>query len=63
MREALDSLQLLSDRDRKILQLLSEGLTLGRIGERVGLSESRVSQILREFRAAHPELEQRLLGA
>lgn len=58
--EALDGLHGLDGRDRQILELVSRGLLLREVGSRLGISESRVSQVLREIREAHPELEERL---
>ena len=52
-----DALALLSPRERTILMLCYSGLTLARIGERVGLTESRICQIrgcvLQRLREAH----------
>jgi len=61
--DAIDGLRLLTDRQRQVLEFVAEGLTLVKIGERIGVTEARVWQIIRELREEHPELEQRLLGA
>lgn len=61
--EALGGLPRLKDRDLRILELVSQGLPTKRVGELVGLTESRICQILKRVREVHPELEQRLLGA
>ncbi len=59
LREECDRLLTgLKRRERAIVHLYAfEGLTMGEVGQAVGLSESRVSQIISRLR---PELERRL---
>jgi RNA polymerase sigma factor (sigma-70 family) len=54
LSDALDGLEL-DDRDRKILGLLSQGYTAEDAGKQLGISGSRVGQLMKELRESRGE--------
>jgi RNA polymerase sigma factor (sigma-70 family) len=51
----------LPPRSQRILELLGAGYKLREVGEAVGLTQSRVCQIVKDLARTHPELEKFLL--